>query len=194
VRTFTALLLLATLDAFAQSGADLKLEHDPRSVAMDAATPTTIVEAMLRMANVGPADFVIDLGSGDGRIVISAIKDFGARGGLGVDINEAAVAVARGRAAQAGLADRARFEAQDLFTTDVSDATVVTAYLFPKAMPRLRDKLLAELKPGTRVVSHDFPFPDWSIDRVWHFRTSEKVTAVGHGEAVLYLYTVPDRK
>lgn len=86
MRTFTALLLLATLDAFAQSGADLKLEHDPRSVAMDAATPTTRVEAMLKMANVGPADFVIDLGSGDGRIVIAAVKDFGAKGALGVRV------------------------------------------------------------------------------------------------------------
>jgi cyclopropane fatty-acyl-phospholipid synthase-like methyltransferase len=177
--------------AFAQPTPPLSLEHDPRSVAMDVATPNKIVDEMLKLANVGPADFVIDLGSGDGRIVIAAVKEFGAKGGLGVDINEKSVAFANGKAREAGIADRARFEAIDLFTMDVSKATVVTVYLFPKAMPRLQEKLLRELKPGTRVVSHDFPFPDWHIDRLSRFSAPEKVDALSQGEAVLYLYTVP---
>jgi cyclopropane fatty-acyl-phospholipid synthase-like methyltransferase len=180
-------------DCIAEPWPVVTLDHDPRSVAMDVATPSDIVDAMLKMAGVGPNDFVIDLGSGDGRIVIAAVKQFGARGALGVDINEKAVTYAKVKATEAGIADRARFENRDLFTTDVGAATVVTTYLFPKAMPRLRDKLLKELKPGTRVVSHDFPFPDWRIERVWRFRAPDKVDAISQGEAVLYLYTVPAR-
>jgi SAM-dependent methyltransferase len=190
---FALLFLLATNVCMAQLWPEVTLHPDPRSVAPDIATPSEVVDAMLRMAAVGPADIVIDLGSGDGRIVIAAVKEFGAKRALGVDINEKSVAYARAKAAEAGIADRAQFEAQDLFTTDVAAATVVTVYLFPKIMPRLRDKLLRELKPGTRVVSHDFPFPGWRIDRVSRFTTPEKRGAIGEGEAVLYLYTVPER-
>ena len=188
-----AVLLFATNNCIAEPWPEVTLHHDPRSVAPDVATPSQIVEAMLTMAGVGPADVVIDLGSGDGRIVIAAVKQFGAKRALGVEINEKSVAYARAKAAEAGIADRAQFEAQDLFTTDVAAATVVTVYLFPKIMPRLRDKLLRELKPGTRVVSHDFPFPGWHIDQVARFRALEKVSAIGEGESVLYLYTVPER-
>ena len=187
------LLLMVSPNGFGQVWPPV-VEQDSRSVAPDAATPSTIVEAMLKLAEVGPADFVIDLGSGDGRIVIAAVKQFGAKGALGVDINEKSVAYATAKAAEAGVGERARFEARDLFTTDVSAATVVTTYLFPKAMPRLRDKLLRELKPGTRVVSHDFPFPDWRIDRVVRMSSPEKVDAISQGQAVLYLYTVPEGK
>lgn len=127
------------------------------------ATPQVTVDEMLRLAAVGPEDFVIDLGSGDGRIVVTAAKKFGARG-LGVDIEWRLVSQAEENARQAGVADRARFLEQDLFQADLGRATVITAYLLPFVMLKLRPKLLA-LKPGTRIVSHDFDFGDWPPDR-----------------------------
>ena len=167
---------------------------EPLRVAPVAVTPVHIVDEMLALARVGSGDYVIDLGSGDGRLVIAAVERFGARGGLGVDISETAVAYANGKAAEAGLSDRVHFEQRDLFATAVSDATVVTVYLFPTIMPRVRDKLLAELRPGARVVSHDFPFPDWPIERVARFPAPEKNDSTGRSDAVLYLYTVPARR
>jgi SAM-dependent methyltransferase len=175
--------------ANAQSAASV----DAQRVAPFANTPNGVVTEMLRMARAGPGDFVVDLGSGDGRLVIAAVREFGARGGLGVDINEAFVAYANARAAEAGVADRVRFVTQDLFATDIGEASVVTVYLFPTAMPRLRTKLLAELRPGTRVVSHDFPFPGWAADQVARLDAPEKNDSVGRRDAVIYLYTVPAR-
>jgi hypothetical protein len=166
-------------------------DDDARRVARYAITPDAIVTEMLKLAGVGPNDFVIDLGSGDGRLVIAAVKDFGARRGLGVDINEKLVAYANASAAQDGIADRARFERRDLFDTDVRNATVVTVYLFPAVMRRLRDKLWAELAPGTRVVSHDFPFPGWAAERVATYAAPDKNDTVGRRDAVVYLYIVP---
>jgi ribosomal protein L11 methylase PrmA len=107
---------------------------------------------MLTLAAVGPKDFVIDLGSGDGRIVLTAAKVFGARG-FGVDINEKLVKEANESARLQGVADRAKFTIQDLFKTDISKATVVTMYLLPNTVNMLRDKLLNELSPGTRVLN-----------------------------------------
>ena len=127
------------------------------------ATPQVTVDEMLRLAAVGPQDFVLDLGSGDGRIVVTAAKNFGARG-LGVDIDWRLVLQAEENARQAGVADRARFLEQDLFKTDLSQATVITTYLLPFVMLRLRPAVLA-LKPGTRIVSHDFDFGDWRPDQ-----------------------------
>ena len=126
-------------------------------------TPQVTVDEMLRLAGVGPDDFVIDLGSGDGRIVITAAKKFGARG-LGVDIDWRLVGQAEENARLAGVADRAKFVEQDLFLTDLGQATVITTYLLPFVMLKLRPRLL-ELKPGTRIVSHDFDFGDWRPDR-----------------------------
>jgi len=123
------------------------------------ATPQVTVDEMLRLASVGPQDFVLDLGSGDGRIVITAAGKFGARG-LGVDLDWRLVLQGEENARQAGVADRVRFLEQDLFKTDLGQATVITAYLLPFVMLRLRPALL-ELKPGTRIVSHDFDFGDW---------------------------------
>jgi hypothetical protein len=191
LRTVLALIVLPALAALVPSVR--AATADDVRVAPYADTPSPVVEAMLRMAGVGPADTVIDLGSGDGRLVIAAVRDFGARAGLGVDINAALVDHAKGRAAQAGVADRARFEVRDLFTTDVGGATVVTVYLFPAAMPRLRDKLRAELAPGTRVVVHDFPFPGWPADRIVSLPAPQKADSVGRSDAVLFLYTVPPR-
>ncbi|HYL89340.1 MAG TPA: class I SAM-dependent methyltransferase, partial [Burkholderiales bacterium] len=115
-------------------------------------TPMEIVERMLRMAEVRPGDSVIDLGSGDGRIVIEAAKR-GARG-LGVDLDPGLVKLAGRNALAAGVADRARFEVRDIFQTDLSGATVVTMYLLPDFNAKLLPRLVA-LKPGTRIVSHD---------------------------------------
>ena len=142
-------------------------------------TPQVTVDEMLRLAGVGPEDFVIDLGSGDGRIVVTAAKKFGARG-LGVDIDWRLVAQAEENARQAGVADRAKFVEQDLFRTDLGPATVITTYLLPFVMLKLRSRLL-ELKPGTRIVSHDFDFGDWRPDRKTGIRKN------------VYLWIVPAR-
>jgi hypothetical protein len=127
--------------------------------------PTNLptVEAMLRIANVGTKDFVIDLGSGDGRILIAAARERGARG-FGVDIDPQRVAEATENAKAAGVADRVRFMRRNLFHTRISEATVVTLYLLPRINVELRPRLLSELRPGTRVVSHDFDMGDWQPD------------------------------
>lgn len=122
---------------------------------------------MLDLAGAGPADVVYDLGSGDGRLVIAAARRFGARG-VGVELDPALVHESRERALRAGVADRVRFLWQDLFTTDLGEATVVTLYLGEAVNRRLVPKLLAELRPGARVVSHDFDLGDWRPDLVRH--------------------------
>ena len=191
-----ALALLAAaagVDAVAQRTGGTPPELESKRVAPYAATPDAVVAEMLKLARVGPADFVVDLGSGDGRLVIAAVKQFGARGGFGVDINEDYVAYANAKASEAGIADRAKFYARDLFATDIAQATVVTIYLFPGIMGRVADKLRAELAPGTRVVSHDFPFPDWTPDLVSTVASPEKKDYTGRADAVVLLYTVPAR-
>jgi SAM-dependent methyltransferase len=126
-------------------------------------TPSNVVAEMLKVANVTRDDVVYDLGSGDGRIVIAAAQAYGARG-VGVDIDPDLVRQARENAREAGVADRVKFIQADLFETDLSQATVVTLYLLPGLNLRLRPKLL-QLKPGTRVVSHDFHMGDWQPER-----------------------------
>jgi SAM-dependent methyltransferase len=127
-------------------------------------TPDNVTHEMLRLAAVKAGDFVIDLGSGDGRIVIVAARQFGARG-LGVEIVPELVAKSLENARRAGVADRVEFRVQDLFATDLSPATVITMYLLPEVNLQLRPRLLA-LKPGTRIVSHDWDMGDWKPDRV----------------------------
>ena len=129
-----------------------------------APTPAAVVRAMLEAADVGPDDVVYDLGSGDGRIPIAAAADFGARG-VGVEIEGDLVRLARENARAAGVADRVSFIEHDLFLLDLHEATVVTLYLLPMINYRLQPKLLAELAPGTRVVSHAFDMADWNPDR-----------------------------
>ncbi len=131
-------------------------------------TPYVVVEEMLRLANVTAQDFVMDLGSGDGRVLITAAKKFGARG-VGVDLDGDLVAESIEAAAAAGVAERANFLQQDLFKTDISQATVITMYLLPGVMMRLRPALL-DLKPGTRLVSHDFRLDDWNPDATTQIR------------------------
>ena len=124
-------------------------------------TPMEIVQRMLRMAEVGPGDTLIDLGSGDGRIVIEAAKR-GARG-LGVDLDPSLVRLATENAHKAGVADRTRFETRDIFETDLSGASVIAFYLLPDFNAKLLPRLLA-LKPGTRIVSHDGGIGAWPPD------------------------------
>ena len=127
-------------------------------------TPPEIVTAMLRGVNVGPNDVVYDLGSGDGRIVIAAAKEFGARG-VGIELDVRLIQESQDKAFNAGVADRTEFLWKDIFDVDLSPATVVTIYLFPEVNARLLPKLMRELKPGTRVVSHQYPIGDWKPDR-----------------------------
>jgi hypothetical protein len=126
-------------------------------------TRTEVVTRMLTMAQVGPSDFLIDLGSGDGRIPVAAVRDFGAKGAFGVDIDPERVDEARASAKQEGVSDKVRFEVRDLFETDLSPASVISMYLLPDVNLQLRPKIL-DLAPGTRVVSHDFDMDDWDSD------------------------------
>lgn len=150
-------------------------------------TPMEIVERMLRMGEVGKGDYVIDLGSGDGRIVIEAAKR-GARG-MGVDLDPNLVALATENAKKAGVQERARFAVQDIFDTDLSQATVVTMYLLPEFNLKLLPRLL-KLKPGTRIVSHDGEIGEWPADEKLEMRAPEKAVGLG-GLSKVELFIVP---
>jgi hypothetical protein len=127
-------------------------------------TPQRVVDAMLAAADIGPSDVVYDLGSGDGRIVITAAREYGARG-VGIEIDPTLVARATENAAAAGVSDRVRFITGNFFAADIGEATVVTLYLLQNINERLRPKLVRELRPGTRVVSHVFNMgPEWPPD------------------------------
>jgi SAM-dependent methyltransferase len=145
-------------------------------------TPTKVVEAMLNVADVGPKDVVYDLGSGDGRIVIAAARR-GARG-VGIELDPGLVAEASRNAKKAGVLDRVQFIEGDIFRADLSEASVVTLYLLSSINERLRPKLLRELKPGSRVVSHRFRMGDW---------VPEKTTTVTGKEVLLWRVPVPAR-
>jgi SAM-dependent methyltransferase len=144
------------------------------------ASEPRIVGAMLEMAHVTGSDTVYDLGCGDGRIVISAAQKYGARG-VGIDINPARIEEARANARSAGVSERVRFEVNDLFDADIRNATVVALYLLPEANLRLRTRLLRELKPGTRVISHSFDMGDWKPDQ-------DTLVDGDH----LFLWTIPE--
>ncbi len=128
-------------------------------------TPEEVVVEMLKMAGVNQNDIVYDLGSGDGRIVITAAKVFGARG-VGVEMDSSLIKKSHENAQEAGVTDRVQFIEQDLFKTDIREATVVTLYLLPEINMLLRPKLLGELRPGTRIVSHEFDMADWKPDNM----------------------------
>ena len=151
-------------------------------------TPQIVVDEMLRLAKVGPKDFVIDLGSGDGRMVITAAKKFGARG-FGVDLDTVLLNLSIVNAQREGVADRAWFIEQNLFETDLSKATVITSYLLPEMNERLRPSILG-LKPGTRVVAHDYNMGEWHPDEELTLAVPEK--KVGNpGVSYVYLWIVP---
>lgn len=127
------------------------------------ATGPEVVDAMLELADVGPGDYVVDLGSGDGRILIAAAREHGARG-LGVDIDPARVRDSRFNARAAGVNDRVQFERRDLFRTPLAEADVLTLYLSSEINRQLRPRILSEMKPGARVVSHAFDMGEWEHD------------------------------
>jgi len=151
-------------------------------------TPDTVTQALLELAGVGPKDYLIDLGSGDGRIVITAAARFGARG-LGVELDPALVALSRDRARAAGVEQRTQFLVQDLFDTDLSRAQVITLYLLPAVNLQLRPRLLA-LAPGTRIVSHDWDMGDWEPDRTLRLDVPDKPIGL-EKRSTLYLWVVP---
>jgi ribosomal protein L11 methylase PrmA len=142
-------------------------------------TPPHVVTAMLKLARVGAHDVVVDLGCGDGRIVVAAAKEFGARG-TGYDIDPDRILEARRNAERAGVTARAQFARRNLFDVNISEATVVTMFLLPSVLERLRPRLLRDLAPGTRIVSHSFPLKNWKPD--------QKLEVEGR---TLYLFTVP---
>jgi precorrin-6B methylase 2 len=145
-------------------------------------TPHEVVNAMLTLARVGPGDVVFDLGSGDGRIPIAAVRDFGAARATGVDIDPQRIQEATASLEASGLGDRVRFLNQDLFETDISEATVVTLYLLPSLNLKLLPKFRAELRPGTRIVSHAFDMGDWAPEQT-----------VDVNGRFIYIWTIPPR-
>ena len=181
----TAMLLTAT----ATSAADLQPVKDAGPYVP---SPESVVSDMLRYAEVGADDFLIDLGSGDGRIVLTAAKVFGARG-FGVEIKEDLVKRANEAAQKEGLADRVKFLKADLFKTGISQATVITMYLLPDTVNLLKDKFLNELKPGTRIVSHDYPLTGWIPEKYVQMDLEDKVKISGVTTTLIYLYIVPAR-
>jgi len=152
-------------------------------------TPDEVVERMLRLANTTSADTVIDLGSGDGRLVITAALKYGAQG-FGVEIDPRLVARSNESARRAGVSDRVKFLQQDLFQTDFRAADVLTLYLLPDVNLALRPKILADLKPGARVVSHDYGMREWRPDAIETVQAPDKTVGM-RKESTVYLWVVP---
>ncbi|MBI4206418.1 MAG: class I SAM-dependent methyltransferase [Betaproteobacteria bacterium] len=186
MRIAKRLLLTAALAAAVFSAAARAQEG--RGDVVYVPTPQVAVDEMLKMAKVAANDFVIDLGSGDGRIVITAAKKFGARG-LGVDLDTVLLKRARDAAKREGVADRAQFIEQNLFETDLSRATVITTYLLPDMNEKLRPRILA-LKPGTRLVAHDYDMGEWQPDEEKTLNVPEK-TVGDPGKSYVFFWVVP---
>ena len=185
MRTVPLSLFASALFSFGALGQDLQKELDTPYVP----TPPAVVDRMLELAQVKPGETVIDLGSGDGRIMIEAASKYGARG-FGVEIDPQLVKLSNEAAAKAGVADRVKFLQQDLFKTDFHEANVLTLYLLPDVNLALRPKILEELKPGTRVVSHDFGMGDWRPDAQETIPAPDKKVGA-RKESQVYLWTVP---
>ena len=183
-------LLLALAACTFQGGGIIPLAPAPSPPAEDeldvpyVPTPRPVVAAMLDMAGLGPDDYLIDLGSGDGRIPIRAAARYGARG-IGVDIDPVRIAESKANAKAARVEHLTEFRLEDALTTDLSKATVVTLYLLSSSNAKLRPRLIEQLKPGARVVSHAFSMgPDWPADKTDHFTSAR-------GDAVtLYLWRI----
>ena len=180
--SFLAWIVLFPLSALAHAQELSKLPYVP--------TPQIGVDEMLKLAKVAAGDHVIDLGSGDGRMIITAARNFKASG-LGVDIDAKLVDLANKQAKAGGVADRVRFVEQDMFKADIGPATVVTLYVMPDFMEKLRPKLLSELKPGARIVAHDYYMNGWYPDQRLTLTVPEKVKANGTDKAYIYLWVVP---
>lgn len=182
-RQGAAALLLAAIPALSAAA-----EQHPHASVPYVPTPAVVVDAMLKLAGVGPRDFVIDLGSGDGRIVIAAAKRYGARG-FGVEIDGSLVNAARQEALRQGVADRVEFLEQNLFITDLDRASVLTLYLFPQLLVQLRPRMFEQLKPGVRIVSHDFDIGSWQPDA--HLTIPVPDKPYGPPSSEVYLWLVP---
>ena len=152
-------------------------------------TPDEVVQRMLELAGTRPADLVVDLGSGDGRIVIAAARQFGARG-LGIELDRGLVEKSRENARQAGVAERVAFVHGDVLAADLSQATVVTVYLLPGLINQLQPRFLQQLRPGTRIVSHAFAMTSWLPDRSETLRISRPHAGQGD-QSTLHLWVVP---
>jgi SAM-dependent methyltransferase len=163
-----------------------KKEGDP-SFAPFVVTPLDVVQEMLKLAEVRQDDLVFDLGSGDGRIVITAAREYGARG-VGFELQPDLVRRARDDARRAGVAGLVEFYVQDVMTVDFTGATVVTIYLSREANLSLRPRLLSQLRPGSRVISHEFDMGDWPPSRILRVRDS------AGGEHTLLLWRIPERR
>lgn len=184
-RLFTPLALIITLfaclPAIAYETKPFE-DHDPKLDVDFTPTPMDAVRRMLDMAGVGADDYVVDLGSGDGRILLTAATEYGVERALGVEIDPWLVDFATDKAAAAGVAQRVRFVQGDLFETDFFDADVLTMYLLPELNLRLRPLILSQMKPGSRVVSHSFDMGDWPPDAKDHVHLRD-----------IYLWIVPAR-
>lgn len=173
----TAVILVSGTQA-----AQFSAPADAPSIELDAPyvpTAEPIVKSMLTMGGVGPNDIVYDLGSGDGRLPIAAVKEFGAKKGVGIDLDPVRVAEAKANAKKAGVEDRVIFHQGDMFEFDFSEATILPLYLLPEMMLKLRPKML-DMKPGTRIVAHDYALGDWKADKF-----------ESHGSSTLYFWVVP---
>lgn len=179
-------LLLIGAGVIVCGGVQAQGELEPRVPYVP--TPQEVVERMLDMARVSAQDYLIDLGSGDGRIVVTAAKKFGARG-FGVDLNPVRVSEASENARRNGVTGKVAFYQRNLFDTDLSQATVITMYLLPQVNLELRPRLL-ELKPGTRLVSHDFDMGDWKADQHVRLAATDKFSGAG-GDSDIYFWVVP---
>ncbi len=180
MRFFAALLAFLAIVAHAEEG-----ERKPPFIA----TPGDVVDRMLTLAGTGPEDLVVDLGSGDGRIVITAAQRFGARG-LGIELDKKLVEQSRRNAEQAHVAGRVSFVEGDVLISDISRATVVTVYLLPSLIDRLQPRFVDELKPGTRIVSHAFQMVGWKPDRIDTMQVTTPHPGQGD-ESTLFLWVVP---
>lgn len=183
---FKKALLVMALPAIALSAPALAQEG--RGDVVYVPTPQVVVDEMLGMAKIGPKDHLVDLGSGDGRIVITAAKKYGAQG-IGVDLDSYLLRLAREGAKKEGVTARATFVEENLFETDLSKATVISTYLLPEMNLKLRPKILA-LKPGTRVVAHDYHMGDWYPDAQKDIPVPDKVVGTP-GVSYIYLWVVP---
>jgi hypothetical protein len=185
MRRLLALLLVGLLAAFSPAAGAEEGAQIPPFIT----TPDEVVERMLRLAATGPADTVIDLGSGDGRIVIAAAQKFGARG-IGIELDSRLIEKSRENARLADVAERVSFVEGDVLATDISQASVVTVYLLPFLIDKLQPRFQQELRPGTRVVSHAFGMVGWKPDRAESMRLTRPHPGQGD-ESMLYLWIVP---
>ena len=178
---FAAAAALVAAPAIIRSAVAQQVDAPPRLDVPFVPTPQQVVDKMLELASINKGDFLIDLGSGDGRIPVTAAQRFGVRA-LGVDINPQRIKEANDRAREANVTSLVEFRQQDLFETDLSQCDVLTMYLLPSVNLKLRPKILSTMKPGARVVSHAFDMGDWTPE--------QKVSVDGRS---VMLWTVPKR-